>query len=63
MQPTNTNETNIKQVEQLVEQTWPTATTEKREKLVRLMVAFESPEWDKYLFAAEKTRSLAVTCY
>lgn len=56
MQPTNTNEANIKQVEQLIEQAWPTATTEKREKLVRLMVAFESPEWDKYLFAAEKNQ-------
>ena len=50
------NEANIKQVEQLIEQAWPTATTEKREKLVRLMVAFESPEWDKYLFAAEKNQ-------
>lgn len=47
---------NIKQVEQLVEQAWPTATTERREKLVQLMVAFESPKWDEYLFAAEKNQ-------
>lgn len=50
------NKSNIKQVEQLVEQAWPTATTEKREKLVQLMVAFESPKWDEYLFAAEKNQ-------
>ena len=52
----DTNEANIKQVEQIVEQAWPTATTEKREKLVKLMVAFESPKWDEYLFAAEKNQ-------
>ncbi len=56
MQTTSTNKANIKQVEQLVEQSWPTATTEKREKIVQLMVAFESPKWDEYLFAAEKNQ-------
>ncbi len=50
------NEANIKQVEQIVEQAWPTATTEKREKLIKLMIAFESPKWDEYLFAAEKNQ-------
>lgn len=52
----DTNEANIKQVEQIVEQAWPTATTEKREKLIKLMIAFESPKWDEYLFAAEKNQ-------
>ena len=50
------NEANIKQVEQLVEQAWPTATAEKRDRLVWLMMAFESPKWVEYVLAAEKNQ-------
>ncbi len=50
------NEANIKQVEQLVEQAWPTATDEKRDRLVWLMMAFESPKWVEYVLAAEKNQ-------
>ncbi len=50
------NWTNIDQAKQLVKRDWPTATTEKREKLIKLMMAFESPEWSEYLSAAEKNQ-------
>lgn len=38
----------------LVNRRWNIASDDERDALIKLMTTFESPEWSKYMFKAEK---------
>lgn len=42
------------EIVKLVNRHWNTSNDNERDALIKLMTTFESPEWSKYMFKAEK---------